>query len=194
VCPESTLFDAGPIVLKGGVQYYPNFIGSGEADGLFTALQKLEWRRNDLFSLNAPRQYVWMGLPGRAPQFRKIVITGWTPEATRIKALVEEKTGRTFDSLILNLYRDHQDSIDWHFDGEEEGLWSFPIASVSLGAARKFKWRSKKDGSTTTQALAHGSLLVMPPGFQSDHLRAVLKQTKACGPRINLTFRRVGAP
>lgn len=106
-----------------------------------------------------------------------------------MKALVEEKTGCCFDSLSLNLYRDHRDSIHWHNDREHEGLWSFPIASVSFGAVRRFKWMSGKDG-TTTQPLAHGSLLVMPPGFQGDYVHALLKQTRACGPRINLTFRR----
>jgi len=91
----------------------------------------------------------------------KIVATEWTPEGRHVKALVE-KHWLTFDSLNLNLYRGPSRLHRLHSDGEKEGLWGFPIASVSLGAVRRFKWRNKKDGLTTTQELAHGSLLVMP--------------------------------
>lgn len=188
MCPPQGLFDGSQAALEGGVVYYPDFIGLEEADKLFAAFLKLKWEQQ-LF--NTPRKYAWMGIPP-APSYlpRKVVVTDWTQEATLVKSLVEEKTGYSFDSLSLNLYRDNRDSVDWHFDGEHEGLWTFPIASVSLGAFRRFKWRSKKSGLTTTQELAHGSLLVMPPGFQGDYLHALLKQQKACGMRINLTFRR----
>jgi alkylated DNA repair dioxygenase AlkB len=192
MCPQSRLFDIGPSELTGGVIYYPDFIGLKEADELFAALMKLEWGQHvHLGTGPAPRRYAWMGVPYTSPNLvGKIVVTEWTSEALRVKALVEEKTGCTFDSLNLNLYRDHRDSIGLHSDGEQEGLWSFPIASVSLGAVRRFKWRRKKDGLTTTQELEHGSLLVMPPGFQRDYLHELPKQQKACGARINLTFRR----
>lgn len=189
------LFDSGPRELAGGVIYDPSFIGLEEADKLFAALLNLNWQHHGYMGAGlAPRQYVWMGIPYTSPTLAtKFVVSEWTPEATRIKALVEEQTGCRFDSLNLNLYRNHRDSIDWHYDGEQEGLWSFPIASVSLGAARRFKWRRLTDGLTSTQSLAHGSLFVMPPGFQRDHRHALLKQQKACGPRINLTFRRKNA-
>jgi alkylated DNA repair dioxygenase AlkB len=171
--------------------YCTDFIGIEEADKLFAAFQNLKWAQQ---AFNTPRKYVWMGIPPRQSYVpRQIDVTEWTQEAMRVKALVEEKTGYCFDSLSLNLYRDNRDSIDWHFDGEHEGLWGFPVASVSLGAVRRFKWRSIKDGLTTTQPLAHGSLLVMPPGFQRDYLHALLKQQKTCGERINLTFRRMVA-
>jgi len=196
MCAQSRLFDADPTELAGGVVYYPDFIGLGEADKLFEALLKLEWRQHTYFNTGpAPRKYAWMGIPYTSPNLvGKIVVTPWTPKAERIKELVEKKVGCTFDSLNLNFYRDHRDSIGLHSDSEREGLWSFPIASVSLGAPRRFKWRNKKDLSTTTQLLEHGSLLVMPPGFQRDYLHELPKQQKACGPRINLTFRRKVAP
>jgi alkylated DNA repair dioxygenase AlkB len=186
------LFEGMLKPLAGGVEYYPDFIALEEANQLFAALLKLEWRQHEYRGTGpAPRRYAWMGIPYTSPNLvSRIVVTPWTPEAQRIKALVEQKTGCTFDSLNLNLYRDHRDSIGLHSDGEQEGLWSFPIASVSLGAPRRFKWRSKKDWATTMQLLEHGSLLVMPSGFQRDYLHELPKQQKACGPRINLTFRR----
>jgi alpha-ketoglutarate-dependent dioxygenase alkB family protein 3 len=192
MCAQATFFDSGPSGLAGGVTYHPDFIDLAEADKLFEVLLKLEWRQHAYLRTGlAPRKYAWMGIPYTSPNLaNKIVATEWTHEGRHVKTLVEETTGCTFDSLNLNLYRDHRDSIDWHSDGEKEGLWSFPIASVSLGAVRRFKWRNKKDGLTTTQELAHGSLLIMPVGFQRDYAHALPKQQKACGVRINLTFRR----
>ncbi len=190
------MFDIVPRQLAGGVVYHADFIESSQADKLFAALTELEWHQHAYKRTGpAPRQYAWMGIPYQSPNLaNKVVVSAWTPEALQIKSLVEEKVGCTFDSLNLNLYRDHRDSIGFHSDGQEEGLWSFPIASVSLGASRRFTWKGKKDGAATTQLLEHGSLLVMPPGFQRDHVHEVPKQQKHCGPRINLTFRRKVAP
>ena len=68
---------------------------------------------------------------------------------------------------------------------------SLVLCAVSVyRLARRFRWRNKADGTTTTQVLEHGSLLVMPPGFQRDYLHELPKQQKVSGSRINLTFRR----
>jgi alkylated DNA repair dioxygenase AlkB len=192
MCPQKMLFDAAPSELAGGVIYEPNFISFEEAHTMFAVFRNLNWQHHGYMGAGlAPRQYVWMGIPYSSPSSAtKIVVSEWTPETKHIKTLVEKRTGCEFDSLNLNLYRDHRDSIDWHYDGQQEGLYSFPIASVSFGAARRFKWRKNNDGLVTTQLLEHGSLLVMPPGFQCDYRHALPKQMKACGPRINLTFRR----
>src|SRR6266478_2929074 len=179
--PQLGFFSGDKITLTGGVAYYPGFIDCEEGDKLFAALMKLEWNQHIYIGRQpAPRKYAWMGIPYSSPNLaNEIVVTEWTPEARHIKALVEEKTGCSFDSLNLNLYENHRDSIDWHSDGKEEGLWTFPIASVSLGESRSFKWRrNKKNSSITTQTLEHGSMLVMPPGFQRDYLHALLKRDK----------------
>jgi alkylated DNA repair dioxygenase AlkB len=186
------LFGEQPTALTGGVAYYPHFISPAEADEFFADFQKLPWKQNNLFGLSAPRMYVWMGLSYTSHHLlNKIVVTPWTAGALRVKALVEARVGCTFDSLNLNLYRDYRDSFAMHFDGEEQGLWKFPIASVSFGAERRFKWRRLNDALMTTQTLEHGSLLVMPPLFQRDFRHELAKQQKLCGPRINLTFRRI---
>jgi alkylated DNA repair dioxygenase AlkB len=187
--------DATSQVLPGGVAYYPNFIELAEADALFDAFSNLNWKQHVyLRTGTAPRMYVWMGIPYRSPNLaNELVLSDWTDEAKRVKERVEGVTRCAFDSLNFNLYRNHRDSIARHSDGEAEGLWTFPIASVSFGAVRKFKWQKKQkknDGPTYTQELGHGSLLVMPPWFQRDYSHEVPKQDKPCGPRINLTFRR----
>jgi hypothetical protein len=112
------LFAAAPIELVGGVIYEPNFINLEEADRLFAALQNLNWQRHNYTGAGlAPRQYAWMGIPYVSRNSaNKTVVSEWTAEAIQIKALVEKRTGCQFDSLNLNSYRDHRDSIDWHFD------------------------------------------------------------------------------
>ena len=66
------------------------------------------------------------------------------PEALqRVKQLVEEQTGLTFNSVLANLYRDGHDSVAWHADDEEQ-LGPHPtIASVSFGDLRVFEMRQK---------------------------------------------------
>ncbi len=163
-----------------------------EADEFLAAFLRLEWNQRIYFGSGpAPRRYAWMGVPYNIPKLASdVVLTEWTPEAKVIKERVEQSSGCSFDSLNINLYRDNRDSIGWHFDENAEGRWDFPIASVSLGAVRKFHWKRKKDGATASQSVEHGSLLIMPPGFQRDFLHQVPKQQAPCGERINLTFRR----
>lgn len=188
---DTFLFQVGPIELSGGVVYYPQFIPLKEADELLTALLKLEWRQHVYHRTGpAPRLYVWMGEPYQSPNSTEpIVISPWTEDVLRLKALVEDRVGCASNSVNLNLYRDHHDSIAPHSDSPKEGLWNSPIASISLGAERKFIWRSKKSGLVASQVMEHGSLLIMNPGFQADYEHEVPKQKAACGPRINLTFR-----
>jgi 2OG-Fe(II) oxygenase superfamily len=193
MCPQPTLFGAEPAPLAGSVRYIPDFIGHAEADRLFAAFQKLQWRPNDLFTLRAPRDYAWMGVPFNTPLYRKIAVTEWTPDALSVKALVEERTQRSFDSLNFDLYRDNEDSLSSHFDGDGRSQATFPVAIVSLGEVRKFNWRGS-DGGNNILPLEHGSLLIMPPGFQQTHRHAFPKQMKKCGPRIALTFRRIVGP
>lgn len=116
-----------------------------------------------------------MGVPYKSPNLAsKNAVTEWTADAKRIRERVEA-AGCTFDRVNMNRYRDNRDSIGWHSDGEAEGRWDFPIANVSLGAVRKFHWRWKVDGATHSQSVEHGSLLIMPAGFQRNYLHQIPK-------------------
>lgn len=154
-----------------------------------------------------PRLYQWMGV---APTLygERIIPIEWTPEALEVQRRLHAATGFLFNSLNINFYRNGNDHIGWHADGEEEGLWEFPIASVSLGAVRyfqtcpyggngKLKRRFHKHFGTPDQpvALGHGSLVVMPAGSQEFFVHRLKKATKqqGKGPRINLTFRMMAA-
>ena len=95
-----------------------------------------------------------------------------------------------YNAVLCNLYRDGKDSVGLHADAEPE--MGPIIASVSLGADRRFRLRSKKTGSIVfSEPLPHGSLLIMAGNTQQDFRHDVPKEPEVTRPRINLTFRRV---
>jgi alkylated DNA repair dioxygenase AlkB len=178
-----------------GLRYVSNFFPMAEADPLFEELLKLPWHQHVYRMYGkpvpAPRHYVWMGGDGyQSPKtVGDVFVHPWTPEVLSIKERVEAVAGVTFNSCNVNLYKDETQYIGWHADGEKEGSWDFPIASVSFGSSRDFQVRKGKHGKIHTMRLEHGSLVIMPTGFQREWLHKVRKSSKPCGPRVNLTFR-----
>jgi alkylated DNA repair dioxygenase AlkB len=112
----------------------------------------------------------------------------WTEPLAQLRDKITAATGYNFRIVIGNQYRSSQDSIGWHSDNEPSMGINPAIASVSLGAARKFQIKPIA-GKPTDFWLEHGSLLVMHPGCQSTHLHQVPKTNKVVSTRINLTFR-----
>jgi alkylated DNA repair dioxygenase AlkB len=123
---------------------------------------------------------------------RKSAPNLWTPELLMIKSVVEPIAGVKFNSVLLNYYRDGNDSVAWHSDNER-ALGSHPtIASVSFGQVRSFDIRNKSDHSDKYSVrLEHGSLLLMKGDLQTKWDHRIAKSTKPMKPRINLTFRVV---
>ncbi len=203
---------------KGISLYDPNFIPAAEADRVFTALNKLDWKQHIIpmhgKRILAPRLYQWMGIPPQPRayshgEFKKedgiyfgetFTPIAWTPEALEIQQMVYAKTGFLFDSLNINKYRNGEDHVGFHVDKADEGSWGYPIASVSLGAVRDFEVqpyvlggasgrKRLANGKPETTSLAHGSLVVMPAGSQAEYQHRLTRQPKIVGERINLTFR-----
>ena len=115
----------------------------------------------------------------------------WTAE---LKALCEEvsvATGARFNSVLLNLYRDGEDSVSWHRDDEPELGRDPVIASVSLGATRRFKLRDLATKETHDLELTDGTLLQMSGPSQREWEHCVPKTKRPVGERINLTYRWV---
>ena len=109
-----------------------------------------------------------------------------------IKAVVEPLAGCAFNSVLCNLYRDGRDSVAWHADDERELGLTPVIASVSVGATRKFQLRSHgKSPSRHDVDLAHGSVLIMRGESQREWVHQVPKTKTIVGPRLNLTFRTI---
>lgn len=98
-----------------------------------------------------------------------------------------------FNAVFANLYRDGKDSIGWHADDEPVlgPTRDVVIASLSLGARRRFVMKHRATDARAEWSLGEGDLLIMGPGCQSGWLHAVPKTAKPVGPRLNLTFRRV---
>ena len=117
----------------------------------------------------------------------------WTPLLAEIRRQVGEQVGQPLNAVLLNLYRDGQDSMGWHSDDEAELGRNPLIASLSLGGERRFDLRRK--GGTRIEhslMLGHGSLLVMAGQTQHHWQHQVAKTRKPCALRLNLTFRLVG--
>jgi alkylated DNA repair dioxygenase AlkB len=116
----------------------------------------------------------------------------WTPALELVRERVLGLTGCAFNSVLLNLYRDGRDGMGWHSDDEPELGRDPVIASVSLGAPRRFclRHRRRKDQRLDV-SLGPGSLLLMAGATQHHWVHAVPKTALPVGPRVNLTFRQI---
>ena len=119
----------------------------------------------------------------------------WTPLLAEIRARLVATLGQPLNGVLLNYYRDGQDSMGWHSDDEAE-LGANPlIASLNLGATRRFDLRRKGQSRIEhSLSLNHGSLLVMGGPTQHYWQHQVAKTRSPCAPRLNLTFRLIRSP
>jgi alkylated DNA repair dioxygenase AlkB len=116
----------------------------------------------------------------------------WTPELLQLKAMVEPVAGVKFNSVLLNYYRDGNDSVAWHSDRESVLGRNPVIASVSFGQVRSFDIRNKADHQERYSVkLEHGSFLLMKAGLQEHWQHRITKSLKPMKARVNLTFRVV---
>jgi alkylated DNA repair dioxygenase AlkB len=146
-----------------------------------------------------PRLTAWYGEPGTAYRYsgRTFEPLPLTPLLRDIQQQVEQLTGCTFNSVLLNRYRQGTDSMGWHADDEPELGPAPEIASLSLGAARNFSLKPKPKTALAEQdpklrhklLLPHGSLLLMLSPMQANWQHAVAKTKQVVGERLNLTFR-----
>ena len=154
----------------------------------------ISWRQGKikLFGrkIASPRLSAWYGERSYTYSRETWEPAPWTSQLLKIKHHVETLSGSHFNGALLNLYRSGQDSMGWHSDNEFE-LGKLPtIASLSLGAERKFLLRPKKGLARSYPIpLPHNSLLIMAGKTQENWQHSIPKTTKSVGVRINLTFR-----
>jgi alkylated DNA repair dioxygenase AlkB len=178
----------------GIVRLYEAAIPEAEAGRLFDELMAaISWRREIATLMGRrvpiPRLTAWHGEAGYVYSGIRMTPMPWNPPLLEIKAVAERCAGQAFNSVLLNLYRDGRDSVSWHADNEP-GLGENPvIASVSLGAVRRFQMRHRGATDRVAFDLPHGSCLVMAGATQHHWLHQVPKTARPVGPRINLTFR-----
>lgn len=115
----------------------------------------------------------------------------WSQELLVIKEIVESLTKSKYNACLLNLYHNGDESMGWHSDDEKEIITESSIASLSLGAERKFSFKHKSTKETISLLLENGSLLEMKGPIQKNWWHALPKSKKVIAPRINLTFRQM---
>jgi len=115
----------------------------------------------------------------------------WSTNLLQLKSLVEEKTGCSFNSCLLNYYHNGEEGMGWHSDDEKSLEEPIHIASLSLGARRRFDFRNKKTKEKESIWLDNGGLLLMKHPNQQLFQHSLPKSKKILEPRINLTFRRM---
>jgi alkylated DNA repair dioxygenase AlkB len=141
-----------------------------------------------------PRLTAWYGDPGRNYTYSGLTMKAepWTPLLRALKADVERAAGEQFNSVLLNYYRNERDSVGYHSDNEKELGPTPSIASLSFGDTRSFVFKSRRKKHKPMRiALEGGTLLLMKGPTQQNWLHAIEKETQSCGPRVNLTFRRI---
>src|SRR5690606_3246063 len=182
----------------GDLVLYSGFLGPDGSRWLFERLQAdTPWRQDSLRIAGkivpVPRLQAWYGEARAHYGYSGLRLTPLplTPPLQRLTALLQEHTGHHFNAVLLNCYRNGLDSVSWHSDDEPE-LGSDPvIASLSLGATRRFELRHKhkaQDGKRVLD-LEDDSLLLMGPGVQRHWQHRIPKQPGSEGTRSNLTFR-----
>ncbi|PZP60853.1 MAG: alpha-ketoglutarate-dependent dioxygenase AlkB [Pseudoxanthomonas spadix] len=144
--------------------------------------------------VDSPRLSCWIGDAQAVYRYsgQTFAPHPWTEALAALRDRLRGELGVPFNSVLANLYRDGRDGMGWHSDDEPE-LGAEPmIASLSLGAARRFVLR-RRDDHAVKQALVlePGSLLVMRGACQRDWQHALPRTAKPVGPRLNLTFRHL---
>lgn len=187
------------LLLDSEVLFYPEFLADPEAVRCYNILHRdTPWRQDQLNfggkSIPIPRLQAWYGEKNSRYGYSGLALNPlpWTPLLAALKDRIETISDTTFNSVLVNYYRDGRDSVSWHSDDEKE-LGNDPvIASLSLGTSRRFELKHRhKKGQKYTCELTNGSLLVMGAGIQSNWQHQVPKQPAVCEGRINLTFRAV---
>ena len=185
--------------LGGLVRYQPGWLAPSEADALMRELRSgVEWKQGAITMFGRevpePRLTAWFGEADYTYSGRTVRAAPWPASLAALRDRVDAAAGARFNAALLNLYRDGNDSMGLHSDDEPELGINPIIASVSLGAARRFVLVPKRKAArdrTLEVALGHGSLLVMAGASQHNYRHGVPKQPGSAGDRINLTFRVV---
>lgn len=198
---QQGIFDCETLVLNladADVEYHPEFYAEHAAWDLYNSLlDNTDWQQDTITVYGkthlTPRLTRWVGEPWMDYTYSNHTMKAcsWEPLLLSIKQQIENATGESFNSVLLNYYRDGKDSNGWHSDDEPELGEQPVIASLSLGAPRAFHLRHKRDKSLRhNMTLEHGSLLMMRGKTQACWQHHIPKRAKAEG-RLNLTFRTI---
>ena len=189
------LFDDTP---QPEVDWYPAWLAPDAAVALFERIVAgTAWQQDRIRTpggmIALPRLTAWQGEPDAVYVYSGIrnVPQPWSPAVLELRDAVAAVCGVRFNSVLLNRYRSGADSMGWHADDERELGPGPVIASVTLGATRRFDLRHNATGVVRSYRLTSGSLLVMRGRTQAEWRHRVPKESSVATERINLTFRVV---
>ncbi|MBM7420230.1 MULTISPECIES: alpha-ketoglutarate-dependent dioxygenase AlkB family protein [Chryseobacterium] len=199
---QLSLFDAEEFYEfpKDLLEYRENFLNREEADGLKDHLLKTatwEQRTQKMYdkTVLTPRLTAWYGDQNKSYESADNNTSStnpWIPELLSLKERIEKEFGYRFNGVLLNLYRDNNDSVAWHRDKESRYGKRPVIASISLGQTRNFDFRKRvHHQSKYGLPLPNGSLLIMKGDLQENWEHRIAKSTIPMKERINLTFRLI---
>lgn len=187
----------------------PQWLAPDQADALLaTLVAEVPWETHviTLFGrkVAAPRLSCWMGDEGARYCYSgtQFVPRPWLPELEALRSRLTQVCGAPFNSVLANLYRSGEDAMGWHSDSEPELGRQPVIASLSLGAPRRFQLRARRArgggaaadvGKPVSLELAHGSLLRMAGETQALYQHRLPRCHGMAQPRLNLTFRQIAA-
>lgn len=187
------------IVLKDGwIRFIPTFLNEDIANQLFEHLQQtIQWQQGEIvlfgkkhatprleaFCADDQKSYGYSG--------QRLITHEFTKELNEIRQKLTLEIGTSFNSVLLNLYRTGNESNGWHADNEPELGRNPIIASLSLGATRRFDLKHNTTKEQLSFHLNHGSLLIMGGELQHHWKHQIAKTKKVNEPRINLTFRNI---
>lgn len=190
------------------IEHFENWLNEEESQKLFEAAMSmpLEQRYLTIYekTVAMPRLTAWCNDRGFGYRYsnQTTPTVPWHPDIKAVRDRLELLTGTILASVLINLYRDGNDSVGWHTDDEECFGENPIIVSLSVGATRTFKMKSKgpQNGASRpaqeknkplSYDLKNGDVIVLSKEHVTEWSHCLVKTTKPVGPRINFTFRSI---
>jgi alkylated DNA repair dioxygenase AlkB len=182
----------------GLVRYLGPVFDPQDATRIFADLQKnIPWAHDEVVMfgkrITTARLVAWYGDEPFAYAYSGTCkrALSWNPLLCELKEKAEIFSGSSFNSCLLNFYQNGGEGMSWHSDDEKSLVADACIASISIGAERKFSFKHKQTKGVISLMLENGSLLLMEGETQRFWQHALPKTKAVSAPRINLTFRKM---
>ena len=184
------------VATDGYADYYPNFLAPAARAELLQQLLRLDsFQQNEIVlfgkKIKVPRLEAYYALNGEQYGYsgQQLQAEKFPLFLDELRLEVQKRTGNKYNALLINYYRDGQDSNGWHADNEKTLGPNPSIASISLGAERTFELKHLSTGQKKSVLLADGSLLHMHGPLQHHYKHQLPKKRALTEARLNLTFR-----
>lgn len=185
-----------PLALGAWLELEAGWLPEAEADRLLVGLrEELRWEEREIVlygkRIKQPRLVAWAGERPYRYSGQTLEPRAFTPSLPPVLEAVRARTHVPFNHVLVNRYRDGQDSMGFHADDEAELGENPLVATVSLGATRRFVLRPRRgrDLEPLVYPLAHGSLVIMGGTCQRQYHHGIPRQPAVREERVSLTFR-----